>query len=48
LSYPSAILFGMEFTTAPLDPSRWTDLQQVFGGNGGYGGCWCMFWRFTN
>jgi GNAT superfamily N-acetyltransferase len=48
LSYPGAIVFGMEFTTAPVDPSRWTDLQEVFGGNGGYGGCWCMFWRLTN
>jgi hypothetical protein len=30
-----------------LTPERWTDLESLFGQNGAYGGCWCMFWRIT-
>lgn len=26
-------------------PSRWTDLESLFGERGACGGCWCMFWR---
>lgn len=37
----------MELTLAPLTPDRWTDLESLFGQNGAYGGCWCMFWRIT-
>jgi GNAT superfamily N-acetyltransferase len=29
----------------PATPSRWADLQQLFGERGACGGCWCMFWR---
>lgn len=29
----------------PLTPDRWTHLEQLFGPRGGYGGCWCMWWR---
>jgi len=29
----------------PLTPKRWNDLISLFGNNGGYSGCWCMFWR---
>lgn len=31
----------------PLDPERWDDLEALFGPNGAYGGCWCMWWRRT-
>ena len=24
---------------------RWDDLLAVFGRQGGYSGCWCMYWR---
>jgi GNAT superfamily N-acetyltransferase len=31
----------------PLTPERWTDFEKLFGKNGAYGGCWCMWWRIT-
>jgi GNAT superfamily N-acetyltransferase len=31
----------------PLTPDRWQDLERLFGANGAYSGCWCMFWRQT-
>src|SRR5688572_6585667 len=31
----------------PVTPSRWTDLTTLFGPNGAYSGCWCMFHRQT-
>ncbi len=30
---------------APLTPSRWRDLEELFGERGACGGCWCMWWR---
>lgn len=30
-----------------LTPARWNDFEQLFGENGAYGGCWCMWWRIT-
>jgi GNAT superfamily N-acetyltransferase len=36
-----------EFEFHPLTPERWPDLEQLFGPNGAYGGCWCMWWRIT-
>lgn len=29
----------------PVTPSRWTDLERLFGERGACGGCWCMAWR---
>ncbi len=29
----------------PATPSRWRDLEALFGANGACGGCWCMAWR---
>jgi GNAT superfamily N-acetyltransferase len=29
----------------PATPSRWKDLNTLFGPNGAYGNCWCMWWR---
>ena len=29
----------------PLTPSRWSDLETLFGERGACGGCWCMWWR---
>ncbi len=29
----------------PLTPSRWRDLEMLFGERGACGGCWCMWWR---
>lgn len=29
----------------PVTPSRWPDLETLFGERGACGGCWCMFWR---
>ena len=32
---------------APLSVDRWDDLEELFGKNGVYAGCWCMWWRLT-
>ncbi len=29
----------------PLTPSRWPDLERLFGPRGACGQCWCMYWR---
>jgi GNAT superfamily N-acetyltransferase len=31
--------------TYPLTKDRWKDMTALFGEQGGYSGCWCMFWR---
>lgn len=31
----------------PLTPARWADFETLFGQNGAYAGCWCMWWRLT-
>lgn len=31
----------------PLTSDRWDDLALLFGPNGAYGGCWCMYWRVS-
>lgn len=31
----------------PLTQERWNDFVTLFGANGAYGGCWCMWWRIT-
>ena len=36
----------MEFH--PVTPDRWDDLVDLFGPNGAYSGCWCMWNRQTN
>ncbi|MBU2446139.1 MAG: GNAT family N-acetyltransferase [Bacteroidetes bacterium] len=30
-----------------LTPSRWKDLEKLFGGRGACGGCWCMWWKLS-
>jgi GNAT superfamily N-acetyltransferase len=32
----------------PLTPERWKDLVALFGPNGAYSNCWCMWWRVTS
>lgn len=29
----------------PVTPERWRDLETLFGEQGAYSGCWCMWWR---
>jgi GNAT superfamily N-acetyltransferase len=29
----------------PATPSRWSDIEELFGARGACGGCWCMVWR---
>jgi GNAT superfamily N-acetyltransferase len=31
----------------PATPSRWADIEELFGERGACGGCWCMFWRVS-
>ena len=35
-------------TIHPATPSRWPDLERLFGPNGAYSGCWCMFLRIDS
>jgi GNAT superfamily N-acetyltransferase len=35
----------MKLRIKQLDPSRWNDLEQLFGEKGACGGCWCMYCR---
>jgi GNAT superfamily N-acetyltransferase len=32
----------------PASPERWHDLETLFGEQGAYAGCWCMFWRLEH
>jgi len=32
-------------TFRPATPSRWADVETLFGERGACAGCWCMFWR---
>lgn len=43
----SDVLEIRAFEAHPLTPDRWSDLEKLFGKNGAYAGCWCMWWRFT-
>ena len=29
----------------PVTPERWPDMADLFGSNGAYANCWCMWWR---
>lgn len=31
----------------PATPSRWPDVEKLFGERGACGGCWCMAWRLS-
>ena len=34
-----------ELDIRPVTANRWPDLERLFGPNGAYSGCWCMFLR---
>lgn len=36
-----------QITFKALTGETWAVLQALFGDRGGYGGCWCMYWRRT-
>ncbi len=36
---------GGRWTFRPATPSRWPDVERLFGERGACGGCWCMVWR---
>lgn len=38
---------GHDLTFRTLTVETWPDLEALFGERGGYGGCWCMYWRTT-
>jgi GNAT superfamily N-acetyltransferase len=35
---------GDALVVRPLTPSRWPDLERLFGPRGACAGCWCMYW----
>lgn len=36
---------SLDLRMEPLSPERWDDLERLFGPQGAYSGCWCMWWR---
>jgi GNAT superfamily N-acetyltransferase len=38
----------MSVQIRPVTPSRWDDLERLFGPNGAYANCWCMWWRMPS
>ncbi|KPL15844.1 hypothetical protein AMJ74_00580 [candidate division WOR_3 bacterium SM1_77] len=34
-----------ELIFKPVTKAVWSDLEELFGKHGAYGGCWCMWWR---
>lgn len=38
-------LAAMKLTFRPVVPSRWRDVETLFGERGACAGCWCMYWR---
>ncbi len=36
---------AQRLTTHPVDASRWSDIETLFGTRGAREGCWCMRWR---
>lgn len=36
-----------ELVIFPVTSQRWADLEKLFGPNGAYSGCWCMWWRLS-
>lgn len=38
---------AMPVIVRPATPSRWKDVEKLFGPRGACAGCWCMFWRVT-
>ncbi len=39
---------GSEIVCRPLTPSRWRDLERLFGKSGACAGCWCMYPRLPS
>jgi GNAT superfamily N-acetyltransferase len=37
-----------EVEIRPVTSSRWDDLERLFGPNGAYANCWCMWWRMPS
>lgn len=36
------------FVVRAVDPTRWRDVETLFGSNGASEGCWCMLWRLPS
>lgn len=39
---------GGDLEIVVAGPDRWRDLENLFGPNGAYSGCWCMYLRVTS
>jgi GNAT superfamily N-acetyltransferase len=44
---PSKLALLPDLVFYPVTVERWHDLQTLFGENGAYGNCWCMWWRLS-
>jgi hypothetical protein len=46
---PSADLPAPEgYAIHPVTPERWDDLEELFGPQGAFMGCWCAYWRLRH
>ncbi len=45
---PDASFDPSRLTFRNATPSRWNDIERLFGERGACGGCWCMVWRLRN
>jgi GNAT superfamily N-acetyltransferase len=48
MQQPDATFDPSELTFKNATPSRWADIERLFGERGACGGCWCMAWRLRN
>jgi GNAT superfamily N-acetyltransferase len=44
---PSELATPLALEFHPVTPERWQDLETLFGKNGAYSGCWCVWWRIS-
>lgn len=45
--WSTSMSLNIDLKAIPVTPDHWQDLETLFGKNGAYGGCWCMWWRVT-
>ena len=38
---------GSKLDIQPASAGRWADVEDLFGANGAYSGCWCTYYRLT-
>ncbi len=47
MTYDDVSFDDSKYACQPLTQDNWGDFEKLMGKHGGYGGCWCMFFRGT-